>query len=398
VYGPNVLQRLAACEAPVTIVADRDWRRRYVGRSDHPEPDAEKVVVRDGRVVEIGKHVTAGEAYGEFTGLVRMSSQAAGLLVRTYSEIVGRGDEHPFHRAPSLRQAYLTDMLQELIDRGVEIVPVEIWGDWVEIDTPQDLEIARAVMSAGVDGLTRDFWAVRARAYAALEWARRGDYLSRVVAAGEFTADDRVLDIGTGTGIVAHAVAPLVSRVVGVDLSLDMLRQAMEGRLSNEVFEEGDARHLHFPDAWFDKVVARMVFHHLLPDPVAAMRECHRVLKPGGLMILSEGVPPDPCVKDWYTRMFALKEERLTFLEADLQELLELGGFVLHRSHRLVTPQVSIGNWLRSSGLSADIQRQIYQMHLELDAPGKQVYNMTVTPDDIRCDFTFVTAVGRKPG
>jgi len=391
-----VLQRLVASGAPLTIVVDRDWRRRYVGRTDHPETQAEKVIVLDGRVVEIGKHIAPADADGEFTGLACFSSLAAATLTRTYHDVATKG-EAPFHQAPILRQAFLTDMLQELINRGVEVVPIEIWGDWVEIDTPQDLALARSVLGAdGADGLTREFWAVRAREYATLEWARRDDYLSRIVAAGEFRATDRVLDLGTGTGIVAHAVAPLVAQVVGVDLSHDMLRQAMAGRLTNEVFEEGDARHLHYPDAWFDKVVARMVFHHLMPDPVVAMRECHRVLKPGGLMILSEGVPPDARVKEWYTRMFALKEERLTFLEADLHELLELGGFALSRSERLVTPQVSIGNWLRSSGLPTEVQAQIHQMHLDLDSDGKRAYNLTVTADDIRCDFAFVIAVGQK--
>jgi choline kinase/protein-L-isoaspartate O-methyltransferase len=396
VYRPNVLQRLVASGAPLTIVVDKDWRRRYVGRTDHPESEAEKVIIRDGRVIEIGKHIAPADADGEFTGLASFSSQATATLIRTYHNVATKGEVR-FHQAPMLRQAFLTDMLQELIHRGLEVVPIEIWGDWVEIDTPQDLALARSVLGPdGTDGLAREFWAVRARDYAALEWARRDDYLSRIVAAGEFGATDKVLDLGTGTGIVAHAIAPLVAQVVGVDLSHEMLRQAMDGRLQNEVFEDGDARHLHYPDAWFDKVVARMVFHHLMPDPVAAMRECHRVIKPGGLMILSEGVPPDASVKEWYTKMFALKEERLTFLEGDLHELLELGGFAISTSVRLVTPQVSIGNWLRSSGLPEDVQARIHQMHIDLDSEGKRLYNMTVTADDVRCDFAFVIAVGQK--
>ena len=51
------------------FVVDRDWRRRYVGRTAHPETQAEKVVVENGQVVCIGKHLSASEAYGEFIGL-----------------------------------------------------------------------------------------------------------------------------------------------------------------------------------------------------------------------------------------------------------------------------------------------------------------------------------------
>jgi choline kinase/ubiquinone/menaquinone biosynthesis C-methylase UbiE len=399
VFRANVVQRLVSSKEPLAIVVDRDWRRRYVGRTDHPESEAEKVVIRDGHVVDVGKHIAADDADGEFTGLARFSPRAAELLIVAYDEVSANGRAGPFHHAPNLHQAYLTDMLQELIGRGVPISVVDIWGDWVEIDTQQDLVLARELLgSGGTDGLTREFWAVRAKDYESLEWVRRDDYLARVVAALDPRPDDRVLDLGTGTGIVAHAVAPRVAQVVGVDLSLDMLRQAIEHRLPNETFEEGDARRLHYPDGWFDKVVARMVFHHLMPDPVAAMRECHRVLRDdgGGLMVLSEGVPPNPSLKDWYAQMFALKEERLTFLEQDLEGLLEMGGFVPEQIVRHVTPQVSIGNWLKKSGLPAKTQRQIYQMHLDLNEAGKQAYRMAVTDDDIRCDFTFIIAVGRK--
>ncbi len=399
VFRSHVVQRLMSTTDPVAVVVDRDWRRRYVGRTDHPESEAEKVVIRaeGGHVVEIGKHIAADRADGEFTGLVRFSPEAAEQLIAMYDELAAGRRSAPFQRAPMLRQAYLTDMLQELISRGIPISVVDIWGDWVEIDTGQDLALARELLGAdGTEGLAREFWAVRARDYAGLEWVRRDDYLGVVVAALDLSPNDRVLDLGTGTGVVAHALAPHVAHVTGVDLSLDMLRQAMARRAANETFEEGDARHLHYPDAWFDKVVARMVFHHLMPDPVAAMRECHRVAKPGALMVLSEGVPPTAALKGWYADMFALKEDRLTFLAEDLEHLLEMGGFVLDRMIRHVTPQVSIGDWLKKSGLAAETQRQIYQMHLDLNEEGKHAYRMTVTPDDIRCDFTFIVAVGRK--
>jgi NDP-sugar pyrophosphorylase family protein len=53
-----------------------------------------------------------------------------------------------FHDAPSLEKAYLTDMLQELIDSGFRISPIYISGEWCEIDTPQDLKKARKLFSS----------------------------------------------------------------------------------------------------------------------------------------------------------------------------------------------------------------------------------------------------------
>ena len=166
--------------------------------------------------------------------------------------------------------------------------------------------------------------------------------------------------------------------------------------MANEVFEEGDIRNLRFPENWFDKVTARMIFHHLIKSSDQAARECYRVLKPGGTMVLSEGVPPSRSLSDWYTRMFALKEERLTFFEEDLVALMRAGGFDIERGHTHISPQVSIGNWLRNSGLPQEQQDKIMQMHLDLDETGKQHYNMALIGDDILCDFKYLVLVGRK--
>jgi choline kinase/protein-L-isoaspartate O-methyltransferase len=397
VYRRSVAQRLMASDAEVALVVDRDWRKRYVGRTLHPECQAEKVIVQDGRVVEIGKHLPPGRAYGEFIGLAKFSQETSRLMRDRYRQIRDDYLTRPFHKAPNIRVAYLTDMIQELIDLGVRGEPVDIWADWAELDTPQDLAQARRQLDNwGERGLAQEFWTVRAEGYEQLEWATRKGYLQAFVAAGDFRPGDRVLDLGTGTGIVAHAVSPFAASVVGIDLSPEMLARAWASRVANEVFEEGDVRDLRFPDNWFDKVTARMIFHHLIEGGDQAMRECYRVLKPEGAMVLSEGVPPDLSLRDWYTRMFALKEERLTFFQQDLVALMRNGGFDVEQVRTHVSPQVSIGNWLRNSGLPQERQDRIMQMHLELDALGKQHYNMTITNDDVLCDFNYVILVGRR--
>ena len=397
VYRRSVVQRLMNSDAEVALVVDRGWRNRYVGRTLHPESQAEKVVVEDRQVVEIGKHLRPDETYGEFAGLAKFSQRAARLMRDRYFQIRDGYLTRPFHKAPNIRAAYLTDMLQELIDLSVRVEPVDVWADWAELETPQDLAWARERLDgSGERGLAQEFWAVRAEGYGQLEWASRQGYLQAFVAAGDFQPTDRVLDVGTGTGIVAHAISPLVAEVVGVDISPDMLARARASRVANEVFEEGEACKLRFPDTQFDKVTARMIFHHLIEDGDQAMRECYRVLKPGGMMVLSEGVPPDRSLGDWYTRMFALKEERLTFFEEDLVALMSSGGFDIEQVLTHISPQVSIGNWLRSSGLPQERQDRIMQMHLDLDETGKQYYNMTLTGGDVLCDFEFVILVGRK--
>lgn len=99
----------------------------------------------------------------------------------------------------------------------------------------------------------------------------------------------RVLDMATGTGLVAFAAAGIVGpngSVVGVDLSPEMLaqaRQKLAPSVSNILFREGDAQHLKFPDQSFDAVLcASSLF--FVPDMLQAVREWQRVLAPGGFV------------------------------------------------------------------------------------------------------------------
>ena len=126
VYRRSVVQRLMDSDAEVALVVDRDWHRHCIGRTPHAESQAEKVVVEDGRVVEIGKHVPADRACGEFIGLAKFSREAARLMRDRYYQIHDDYLNRPFHKAPNIRVAYLTDMVQELVRLGVQIAPVDI--------------------------------------------------------------------------------------------------------------------------------------------------------------------------------------------------------------------------------------------------------------------------------
>ncbi len=81
---------------------------------------------------------------GEFLGPMILSSKGSEIFVNHCNELE-RNHQGKFHSAPSFQKAYLTDMLQELIEKKIEIIPIIISGKWFEIDTLQDLENARKV-------------------------------------------------------------------------------------------------------------------------------------------------------------------------------------------------------------------------------------------------------------
>ena len=240
------------------------------------------------------------------------------------------------------------------------------------------------------------FWKQRAKNYEKLEWAIKGGYLHAFLDAGDFKPEDHVLDIGTGTGIIAHTVAPFVNRVMGIDISKSMLSSAFKHRTQNEEFLHMDAAKLKFNRDAFTKITARMVFHHITSDTQKAMNECYRVLMRGGKMIFSEGVPPSEKVKPFYVEMFKFKEERLTFMDYDLIALMRDAGFVNIEEIVYWSRKSSIRNWLSNSGLSPKIQESIFRMHIELHEEGKRDYNMIIENNDCFIDMKFMILIGEK--
>jgi arsenite methyltransferase len=107
-----------------------------------------------------------------------------------------------------------------------------------------------------------------------------------------------VADVGSGTGFVAAGLAPLVSHVHVVDGSAAMLEVARRNLVpfSNTEYHHADGASLPLPDGSVDAVFANMVLHHC-PDPLAAIREMVRVLRPGGRLVITD---LDTHSYDWF--------------------------------------------------------------------------------------------------
>lgn len=134
-----------------------------------------------------------------------------------------------------------------------------------------------------------------ATAYVYSRGHAEGDDLERIVELARATADDTVLDIATGGGHTALALARAAGEVTATDLTPEMLTAAEKhirgAGMSNVRFRIADAQALPFEDASFDIVTCRIAPHHF-PRPDAFAREVRRVLRPGGRFLLEDSIVP----------------------------------------------------------------------------------------------------------
>lgn len=112
-----------------------------------------------------------------------------------------------------------------------------------------------------------------------------------LLACASLRPGERVLDVACGTGLVSFSAANAVGpqgRVLGVDLSARMVQAARNRadahRVANAEFVRGDAAHIEAPAASFDAALCALGLMYL-PDPVAALREMRRLLRPGGRIV-----------------------------------------------------------------------------------------------------------------
>lgn len=165
-----------------------------------------------------------------------------------------------------------------------------------------------AVNTAAHNALIVDQFTRQAATFA--ERHAHTDPLERMLRLAGVAAEDTVLDLGCGPGIVSCAFAEKAHHVTGLDLAHAMLEKAKarqaERSLTNMAWVCGDVARLPFADNSFSTVVTRYTFHHFL-SPADVLAEMKRVCRPGGRVVVAD-VTPEPEKLAAYDRFETLRD------------------------------------------------------------------------------------------
>jgi len=159
IFDDSIVSSLLSSGADIVLAMDSSYRYHQhevdkkldLVRSNSKPSSSRRQLSASGQVVieALGKNLDVDEADHEFIGLAYFSAQGARVFKETFDEIVGSG-QAPFHEAKSVKMASFTDLLSELIDRGVTVHGQVVHKGWIEIHNASDVEAAEKELAIQV--------------------------------------------------------------------------------------------------------------------------------------------------------------------------------------------------------------------------------------------------------
>ena len=249
----------------------------------------------------------------------------------------------------------------------------------------------------------RQFGSARAlRSYASSDFHSRGESLELLSAWIEPRADWRILDVATGAGPTALRFADQVAEVQLVDLTPGMLQTALslarKRGLGNVSATLADAAALPFGDESFDLITCRLALHHF-SEPAEAVRECARVLKPGGILGFTDNFAvDDPEAVEYYNRYEKLRDPSHHWIAPlpQLQALFTGAGLIIEQSRRL-SKEIEFHEWADRQSVSPEDKDRLLDMVRSMPAGLSPLLAPRWSDDSLYFSLWEWVAVARRP-
>lgn len=219
-------------------------------------------------------------------------------------------------------------------------------------------------------------------------------HLSEIVRRSSVKKTHHVLDIATGSGFLALEYAKTGAKVIGSDITRNLLVYALERQknlgISNTGFLLSDVESLPFPERTFDIVSCRFAFHHF-PDPRKALAEMKRVCK--GRIVLVDGTSSEDHTKSrLHNRIEKVRDTshvRIYSL-SELKEMFnDLGAVITDLVHWDIL--MDFDDWMKRAGTDANKTSNI--KHLMTSSAADDGTGLRVKIEDSMLRFTYDTVI-----
>ena len=153
VFSAQVFETILASSCPIGVTVDSEWQKYWEMRFANPLSDAESLRIGEKGLIEsIGqKEEDILRIEAQYIGLSVFREKGIDSLRNCYDLAIKSQEngESPFSSGSTLENLYMTDLLQGMINYGVQIHSVPVNGGWMEIDSLEDLDIAEALVKTG---------------------------------------------------------------------------------------------------------------------------------------------------------------------------------------------------------------------------------------------------------
>ena len=249
----------------------------------------------------------------------------------------------------------------------------------------------------------REQFSQHAEYYAQSSAHAQGDTLEVILEFADAKGTEKTLDIATGTGFTAFALAPKVSGVVATDLTPEMVAKAaelaQEQDIINVMFSVAAAESLPFATASFDLVTCRLAPHHFQDVP-KFLSEVHRVLRKEGLFCLVDSVSPESqALIAWQNRVEKLRDDSHVFGYPPSQwdKMIEDAGFEIEKTAHTRNAQMSFLWWVRPQKNPPEIVQEIRDAFAMLSPDdAREHYTVEHTDDDFYFSWPMYAVRARR--
>jgi len=239
----------------------------------------------------------------------------------------------------------------------------------------------------------RDHFTKRAGRYnRSSNWVGDQKLISRIFELSGVDSNSVVLDIATGTGLIAREFYGKVKRVVGLDISPEMAKHAGDS-MDEIVFGPVEAK--PFPDNTFDACVCRQGLQ--FADLGRAIPEIYRVLKPGGTVVLCHLTAYNERDRDLAFRIQNLRNpaRKNYLMPNDISDALKQQGFRDVQNIEYLSEE-SVNQWIDNGAIPQESMEKIRELYRSSDQEFRKIHNLRFTEEDIIDTMLLVITKARK--